>query len=132
MTKDEVLARLDAPLESAALAAALEMGLFWQLTTQPRSAKVIADGFGIPYARCEAWLAVLVGAGFIEDSPQGYVPAAATRESILETWSRETWRMLAQEARERLAAVRDLPSALKAAPPVRPELAGVAIDPLVA
>jgi demethylspheroidene O-methyltransferase len=120
MTKDEILELLDRPLESTAVAAAIELGLFWQLQTQPRSAAVIGDGFGIPLGRCEAWLAVLVAAGLVEDSPAGYQPTAAAREAILDTYGRETWRMLAQEARERLAVVRDLPAALKAAPPIRP------------
>jgi predicted O-methyltransferase YrrM len=120
MTRDEILELLDRPLESAAVGAALELGLFWQLQTQARSAAVIGDGYGIPHGRCEAWLAVLVGAGLVEASSAGYRPTAAARAAILDTHSRETWRMLAQEARERLAKVRDLPAGLKAAPPARP------------
>jgi predicted TPR repeat methyltransferase len=119
MTRDEILGLLDRPVESAAIGAALELGLFWQLQTQARSAAVIGDGFGIPPGRCEAWLAVLAGAGLIENSPGGYRPTAKAKEAILDTWSRETWGMLAQESRERLASVGDLPSALKAAAPIR-------------
>lgn len=119
MTKDEVLALLDQPLVSAAVGAAVELGLFWQLQTQPRSAATIGDGYGIPVGRCEAWLGVLVGAGLVEESPAGYRPTAVAKAAILDTYSRDTWRMLAEEARERLAAVRDLPGGLKAAPPIR-------------
>ena len=113
---DEVLALLDRPVEGAAVGAALELGLFWTLEAEPAATAGIGRALGIPAGRCEAWLRVLEALGVVEESASGWRPTQAARDSILGGYGANTWRLLAQEARERLAAVLDLPGALRALP----------------
>lgn len=115
MTKDEILNLIDRPIVGAAIGAALELGLFWQLARGPEGADAIGEGLGIPRGRCEAWLRVLADAGLVEESSAGFRLTQEANSAIVETYSRETWRMLAEEARERLAAVGDLPASLRSA-----------------
>jgi SAM-dependent methyltransferase len=117
MNRYDVLELLDRPIASAAVGAALELGLFWQLATAPRDAAAIAGALGVPLGRCQAWLSVLVDEGFIESSSGRYSPTAAARSAILDSYGRESWAMLAQEARERIGAIPDLPASLVAGAP---------------
>ncbi|HEY5486413.1 MAG TPA: methyltransferase [Candidatus Limnocylindrales bacterium] len=110
----DVLDALDQPLVGAAVGAALELGLFWLLETESRDAAEVGRALGIPVGRCRAWLKVLATAGLVEEHTGLYAPTAAARTGILARYSAETWRLLAQEARERLDAVRDLPRKLRA------------------
>jgi SAM-dependent methyltransferase len=114
MTRDEILELLDRPIASAAAGAALELGLFWQLAAAPRDAQAIAEALGVPFGRCLAWLRVLADEGLIESTEAGYRPTEAARAAILDTHSAESWAMLAQEARERIGAISDLPVRLGA------------------
>jgi SAM-dependent methyltransferase len=99
---------MGAYLPSAALHAALELGLFWRLLDGPQSADTIAEGLGIPPDRCEHWLALLAGLGLLDQEGDRYAVSAATMESIIEPNDQETWRMLAIEAREGYLAGVDL------------------------
>lgn len=110
----DVLETLDQPLAGAAVGAALELGLFWLLETESRDAAEVGRALGIPVGRCRAWLRVLAAAGLVEERAGLFAPTAAARTGILARYSAETWRLLAQEARERLDAVRDLPRMLRA------------------
>jgi len=110
----DVLDALDQPLVGAAIGAALELGLFWLLETESRDAAEVGRALGIPVGRCRAWLKVLATAGLVQEHVGLYAPTAAARTGILARYSTETWRLLAQEARERLDAVRDLPRKLRA------------------
>ncbi|MHC4100283.1 MAG: methyltransferase, partial [Planctomycetota bacterium] len=107
-TPDDVFDLMDAHYTSAALGAAMELGLFWQLQKQPLDAAGVAGALGIPVNRCRYWLQILDKAGLLEQTPEGYAPSAAARVAILETYSRDTWAFLAQQTRVRLPAVRDL------------------------
>ncbi len=110
----DVLDTLDQPLTGAAVGAALELGLFWLLEAESRDAAEVGRALGIPVGRCRAWLKVLSTAGLVAEHGGIYAPTATARSGILARYSAETWRFLAQEARERLEAVRDLPRKLRA------------------
>src|SRR5512136_1354970 len=107
-TTAEVLDLLDASFPSAALGAALELGLFWMIDEQPRPALEIASALAIPSARCVYWLQLLEQAGLLEQRPGGFVASEAARTAIVGVFSRETWAFLALEARERLPVLVDL------------------------
>ena len=51
---DEVLALLDQPLDGAAVGAALELGLFWLLESEPLDTRAVGTALGIPATRCAA------------------------------------------------------------------------------
>jgi predicted TPR repeat methyltransferase len=99
---------MKAYVPSAALNAALELGLFWQLADEPRDAAGVAEMLGIPTNRCGYWLDLLSSEGLLDEVAEGYVPSSAAQTAILDSYSRETWALLAREAREHGPAVHDL------------------------
>jgi len=107
-TTSDVVDLLDASFPSAALGAALELGLFWMIDERPRPALEIAAALGIPPARCVYWLQLLEQVGLLERGPEGFAASAAARTAIVRAFSRETWAFLALEARERLPVLVDL------------------------
>ena len=108
-TPDDVLDLMDAPFAAVAVGAALELGVFWLLDKQPLHSEGVARELGIPPIRCDYWLQLLFQAGLIEQGPRGYEPSSTARAAILDVYSENTWALLAQEARERLPGLRDLP-----------------------
>lgn len=106
--EDEIFELLEAYLPSAALAAALELQLFWRLAERPLPPERIAGELGIPERRCFYWLELLAGLGLLERKEGGYGLSAIGRQAILERFSAESWALLAQEARERYPAGEDL------------------------
>lgn len=112
-TADDVLDLMDVSFHSAALGAALELGLFWLLDEQCLDAEQVARELTIPLKRCHYWLQLLGRVGLIEDGPQGYEPSTTARTAILEAYSRETWKLLAEEARDRLPGLCDLSTCLR-------------------
>jgi len=114
---DEVLDLLEAPSTAAALGAALELALFWTLDRQPLDAGGVATALGIPAVRCRAWLQLLRRAGLLDEVDGAYRPSGATRAAILDRYSQPTWALLAAETRERLPALLDLPTNLRAPGP---------------
>jgi SAM-dependent methyltransferase len=107
-TKEDIFGLLRGYINSAALGTALELGLFWLLDEEPLDTADVAQALGIQEIRCEHWLELLRGMSFLNMVSDKYVPSPDARNGILETLSRETWILLAQEARERLPAVNDL------------------------
>lgn len=107
-TTDAVLDLMDAAFASAALGAALELGLFWWLEARPRDGQEVARALGIPPIRCQYWLQLLCDTGLLEQGPEGYRPSATARTAILGIYSQDSWALLAEEARERLGGLRDL------------------------
>lgn len=112
-TADDVLDLLDVSFHSAALGAALELGLFRLLDEQPLDAEQVARALEIPLNRCHYWLQLLDQIGLIEDGPNGYQPSSTTRAAILEVYSGDTWELLAEEARDRLPGLRNLSTSLR-------------------
>lgn len=99
---------LRAYLPAAALGAALELGLFWQLKDAPASASGIAEKLDIPLTRCQHWLEYLLELGLLVKTDNRFLPSPTAREAILESRSISTWSILAGEARERLPVVQNL------------------------
>jgi SAM-dependent methyltransferase len=108
VTTDDVFDLMDSYVTSAALNAAMELGLFWLLLEQPMEPVAIAQALDVPVGRCQYWLQLLSSIGLIEPCPEGYVPSSTAQSAILNAYSQETWAFLAGEARERSPAVHDL------------------------
>ena len=107
-TKDDIFDYLLSFASSAALGAALELGLFWLLDERPLDAAGVARALGIPASRCQYWLQLLESIGLVDQVAQGYAPSSTAQTAILDAYSQESWAFLAGEARERFPAVRDL------------------------
>ncbi len=99
---------LEAYVGSAALGAALELGLLWLLAEKPLSAAGIAQELNIPIKRCRYWLQILSNMGLIDQVPGGYVPSSIAKSAILNTFDQEIWALSAREARERFPSMLDL------------------------
>lgn len=108
-----VMDLLDAPSTAAALGAALELRLFWRIAERPFSAEAIAEQLGVRPAPCVYWLQILAQAGFLDATPDGFRVSTFALDAIVNTYEPDTWALLAEEARERLPALLDLPRALR-------------------
>jgi SAM-dependent methyltransferase len=108
-TTEQIFELLDGSFTSAALGAAMELGLFWLLAEKPLSTPEVAGTLNIPLNRCQIWLQLLEEMGLLENSSRGYLPSALARKTILDAHSRETWTFLAREVRIMFPAVMDLP-----------------------
>ncbi len=106
---EDVLALLDSCFTAAAVGAAMELGLFWILEEAPLDAPSVAGKLGIPGNRCRYWLGLLAKAGLLEEGEGGFALTKAARTAIIGGYSKQTWALLAQEARGRSPALRDLP-----------------------
>ncbi len=106
---DDIFDLLEAYGASAALGAAMELGLFWLLAERPLDGPGVAAALDIPIKRCEAWLRFLSSIDLLECTANGYVPSATARATILDAYSQNSWSFLARESRERFPAVHDLP-----------------------
>jgi hypothetical protein len=93
---------------SAALGAAMELGVFWLLAKQPMPARDVAQSLNIPLNRCHHWLQILCKLGLLENNTEGYAPSVVAREAILNAQSQDTWAFQAREDRETSLFVRDL------------------------
>jgi cyclopropane fatty-acyl-phospholipid synthase-like methyltransferase len=107
-TTVDILDLLNGYIASAALGAAMELGIFWLLAEKPLFAPDLAKALNIPFNRCYNWLQLLCKLGLLEDSPTGYVPSLVAREAILNAQSQHFWAFHAREDRERFMSVRDL------------------------
>jgi hypothetical protein len=86
----------------------MELGLFWLLAEQPLSAPDVAQALNVPTNRCQYWLQLLESRWLIEQIGSGYAPSPVARTAILDTYSRDSWALLAQDERERFPSVCDL------------------------
>jgi predicted O-methyltransferase YrrM len=107
-TRDDVFDYLWSYTAPLAVGAAMELGLFWLLAEQPLDAPGVARALKVPQNRCSLWLQLLESIGLLEKTPRGYAPSSKARTAILDTYSQESWILLAREARERLPGVHDL------------------------
>ncbi|MFC1850190.1 methyltransferase [candidate division CSSED10-310 bacterium] len=112
-TTEDVLLLLDSYLISAALGAALELGLFWLLEQKPLSAAIVAQKLRIPGHRCQYWLQLLERSGLIESGAEGYVPSSVARTAILNSYSQESWALLAEEERSSFPTIFDFTASLR-------------------
>ena len=108
ITKEDVYGLLYASTASAVLGAAIETGLVWMLAEEPLDAEGVAKALNIPGKRCHYWLQLLHSIGILETVPQGYAPSPLARSAFLDSRSRESWKHLATDERERSAGVSNL------------------------
>lgn len=100
ITTHNVRAQMRDYIDSVALNTALEMGLFWRLAERAQTAAEVAQAYGIPPHRSGPWLDVLAGLGYLQrDSDHRYAPSDTARRAILESFSPDTWKHLAEEER---------------------------------
>lgn len=107
-TTEDILELLNGYIVSAALGAAMELGVFWLLAEKPLSAPTVAQSLNIPLNRCHNWLQLLCKLGLLENSVEGFVPSIIAREAILNAQSQDTWAFQAREDRASSVYVRDL------------------------
>jgi len=107
-TTEEILEVLNGSIFSAALGAAMELGVFWLLAEKTLSATNVAQSLNIPLNRCHHWLQILCKLGLLEDSAEGYAPSIIARKAILNAQSQDTWAFQAREDRDSSLSVRDL------------------------
>lgn len=107
-TTEDILELLDGYFVSAALGAALELGVFWLLADKPLSPSGLADALSIPLNRCHTWLQLLCRLGLLEEGLEGYVPTLLARETILNAQSQHFWAFHAREDRRASWSVQDL------------------------
>ncbi|MFX1514004.1 MAG: methyltransferase [Promethearchaeota archaeon] len=103
-TTEEVRNMLQMYVVSTALSTALELGLFWELERKTLGVKEIAQKFQIPVDRCHAWLNLLVGLGLLEEKNRVFILTPVAQETILETYSPESWAYIAQAAQDHYRA----------------------------
>jgi 3-hydroxy-5-methyl-1-naphthoate 3-O-methyltransferase len=101
ITTDYVRRQMRSYYDSVALNTALELGLFWLLAAAPQTAGQVAESLGIPVVRCEVWMDLLAGLGYLERNRDRFFLTKQARQAILETFNRETWQHLAAEERLR-------------------------------
>jgi SAM-dependent methyltransferase len=107
-TTEDILELLNGYIVSAALGAAMELGVFWLLAEKPLSAANVAQSLNIPLNRCHLWLQILCKLGLLEDGAEGYAPSIIAREAIMNAQSQDTWAFQAREERDSSLFVRDL------------------------
>lgn len=107
-TTEDILELMNGCITSAALGAAMELGLFWLLAKKPLSATDVARSLNIPLNRCHHWLGILCKLGLLENNSEGYAPSIIAREAILNAQSQDTWAFQAHEDRDSSTFVRDL------------------------
>ncbi len=107
-TTEDILELMDAYVVSAALGAAMELGVFWLLDEEPLPSASVAKALNIPLNRCQNWLQILCKLGVLESSNERYAPSVIARKAILSAQSRDTWAFQAREDRDTSLFVRDL------------------------
>lgn len=112
-TTEDVLELMDSCFAASALGAAMELGLFWIIEDRPMDITELAETLAIPENRCRYWLQLLIGMGLVEQTAGGYKPSSTARNAIMGVYSQDSWALLAQEARERMPAVNNLPLNLR-------------------
>jgi SAM-dependent methyltransferase len=107
-TSNDIWAMIEVHIDSAALGAALEMGLFWMLADKPQTAADIAQELNIPLGRCRYWLEILLEIGLLDRDGDVYSPSPTAQTAILDAMSKESWALLAKDNRDRFPAVSNL------------------------
>jgi SAM-dependent methyltransferase len=107
-TFSDVNELLAAYVPSAALGTALESGLFWMLSEQPRTAADVALEMDIPVNRCRYWLDILASLNLLAFDGDTYSPTESARTAILSSYSNVSWSNLAQQWRESMPSVSNL------------------------
>lgn len=107
-TMEDILVLMEGYIVSAALGAAMELGVFWLLAREPLSGAQVAQALDIPLNRCHHWLQILCQLGLLEENSKNYFPTTLAQEAILNSQSRETWAFQARENRSSSRLVQNL------------------------
>ena len=107
-TTQHILDLMESYVTSAALCAAMELGLFWLLKEKPMDTAGVSQEFGIPKNRCRHWLEVLCSLGLINHSIAGYIPSDIAQKTIIDRYSQNAWAFLGTENREHFPAIIDI------------------------
>jgi SAM-dependent methyltransferase len=107
-TTEDILELMEGYIVSAALGAAMELGLFWSLAEKPIPAADVAQTLNIPLNRGQHWLQIVCRLGLLENGSEGYASSSVAREAILNAGSQESWAFRAGEERDSALLVRDL------------------------
>jgi predicted nicotinamide N-methyase len=118
-TTEDILELLGGCVVSAALGAAMELGVFWLLAEEPLSAPSVAQSLDIPLNRCHHWLQLLCRIGLLEERDERYTPSIIARGAILNALSQDTWAFQAYEERKSSLYVRDLALNIRKPVPTR-------------
>jgi SAM-dependent methyltransferase len=105
---EDILEIMNGHIYSAALGAAMELGLFWLLADKPLPASALAQHLDIPLNRCHYWLQILCRLDLLEEGNEGYTPTTNAREAILAKQDQDAWAFLVRENRDRWWYVQDL------------------------
>ena len=105
----DVFELLGAYVPSATLDLAIELGLFWKLAEQPRTADEVAKDLNIPLNRCRYWLDIMVNLDLLETNGDTYLPSELASAAILSTLSQNAWRNIANESRDSYPCLNNLP-----------------------
>lgn len=107
-TTEDILEIMSGYIDSAALGAAMELGLFWLLAEKPLPTTDVAQSLNIPPNRCHHWLQILCKLGLLENTAEGYAPSVIAQEAILKAQSQDTWAFQACEDRDSSTFVQEL------------------------
>ncbi len=109
-TTEDVRTILKMHVIPAAVAAALELHLFWRLDEEPLNANTVSQKLGIPLDRCHYWLELLLELGLLERKNNTYTPSSLTQSTIIDTYSPESWSFIAQESQAQYPSGNNLAS----------------------
>jgi len=107
-TTQEIFDLMESYVTSAALCAAMELGLFWLLKKKPLDVTGVSQELDIPENRCRHWLESLRTIGLFDHSSAGYTPSDTAHNLIIEKYSQGVWAFLAAEDREHFPAIIDI------------------------
>lgn len=127
-TTRDVIDMMGAYLPAAALSAALELGLFWQLVDSPKEANALAADLSIPSRRCYHWLRVLVDLNLLEQSGETFALSPVGRSAIIGAYSPESWALYASGIHDTYPLGLDLNSNLRCPGSVWPQLEQIIPD----
>jgi ubiquinone/menaquinone biosynthesis C-methylase UbiE len=110
---DDVFDLMDSHIISAALNAAMELGLFWLIDDKPMTTEQIAENLYILPHRCEYWLGLLRNIGLLRLTSLGHTVTDRCKTTILDGLSQESWRFLARESISTHPVTQDMSKHLK-------------------
>jgi SAM-dependent methyltransferase len=104
----EIFDLMESYVTSAALCAAMELGLFWLLKEKPLDTAGVSQELDIPENRCRHWLEILRSLGLLNHSDAGYIPSDTAQRIIIDKYSQDVWAYHGMQDREHFPAVIDI------------------------
>ena len=107
-TTQEIFGLMESYVTSAALCAAMELGLFWLLKEKPLEVTGVSQELDVPENRCRHWLETLCSIGLLNHSSAGYTPSDTAQKIIIGKYSQDVWAYLGKEHQEHFPAIIDI------------------------